>query len=574
MGNESIHPADSEDAGLSLRTWGCVWGAVGILFVVNYLWTLHDLWRGWQVEGKLISGVVVLLAAGFLAWERRDEVGRAPVRPSRWGWVFVLGSGVLLFVGTRAGLVFAGGMSSVFLRGMSAAACVAGIVLLMWGWKAMAPLWLPLGLVAFIYPENFFTSLWIPLRLQALAAGVSQRVVTMLGYAVIRRGNVLETVGFTANVEEACSGIKSLLMVVPTALFIAGYGLRKLRWKGVLVLLAVPLTVAANVFRVTTTMLLGIWLGREVAEGFFHLFAGLGIYVLCLVGLWGIYKFLERMERADEEAPGDRTGDAGVPAGWRKAVRTPVVVVGLTLVLTCGVAYQSCEFLFTRSNSQKYPNAVFAKVPARAGSWEGKKVEMPEDRFEARHWTDYLAREYRSEGNPGVAVFALYWKRGGGTLLGRRTHLPASCYPYNGMLQRWSEASTIELTGATVRRVRLQHNLFADAKSQVLVSSWRGTLERGAERDIPRGRLELAAYGMRELLSIGGDYPPEVAFQFITPVAGRTEEVAALHREFARIFLPPALAALTRPKREPSRQQGQEGLPWAALPGETDRSDR
>lgn len=573
MGDERIHSGGSDAGGLSRRVWGYVWGAVGVLFLLNYLWTLCDVWRGWQAHGKLVSGLVILAAAGFLVWERREAVGRAPVRPSRWGWVFVIGSGVLLFVGTRAGLVFAGGMSSVFLRGMSAVAFLSGLVVLLWGWEAMAPLWLPLGLVTFMYPENFFTSLWIPLRLQAVAAGVSQKVVTLLGYAVIRRGNVLDTVGFTANVEEACSGIKSLLMVLPTALFIAGYGLGKVRWKVVLVLLAVPLTVAANVFRVTTTMLLGIWLGREVAEGFFHLFAGLGIYVLCLVGLWGIYKILERMEGKPQdrmEAPRGST-----PSGWRKPFRAPVtVVVGLGLVLTCGAAYQYCEFRLTRSNSQKYPDVPFAKVPARVAEWEGTKVEMPEDRFEARHWTDYLAREYRSEGNPGVAVFALYWKRGGGTLLGRRTHLPASCYPYNGMMQQWSDASTIELPVKTHRRVRLQHSVFADSESRVLVSSWRGALGEGTEAGIPRGRLALALYGAREILSIGRDYPPEVAFQFITPLTRGRAEVAALHRRFAGLFIPPALAAVTRPNREPSREDGQEALPWAAFRAEKPRSDR
>ena len=83
-----------------------------------------------------------------------------------------------------------------------------------------------------------------------------------------------------------------------------------------------------------------------------------------------------------------------------------------------------------------------------------------------------------------------------------------------------------------------------------MVSSWRGTLGHDQKRAVPHGRLALAFYGLQELLSIGKDYPPEVAFQFITPVSRGPEEMARIHKEFAHRFISIALETISRHKQE------------------------
>ena len=93
--------------------------ALGFLFLLDYAWTFHDLLRGWIDRDRLVLGLIVLAGAAFLVRDRRKELARARVKPSRWGLAVLAVSLVLLLVGVRAGVVFRGGMSSVFMRGVS-----------------------------------------------------------------------------------------------------------------------------------------------------------------------------------------------------------------------------------------------------------------------------------------------------------------------------------------------------------------------------------------------------------------------------------------------------------------------
>jgi len=56
------------------------------------------------------------------------------------------------------------------------------------------------------------------------------------------------------------------------------------RW--VLVLLSIPIAIVANAFRVTGTGVLAHYWGVEAAEGFYHTFAGLLIFVVAFVLLF------------------------------------------------------------------------------------------------------------------------------------------------------------------------------------------------------------------------------------------------------------------------------------------------
>ena len=522
--------------------------ALVFLFLLNYAWTFYDLVRGWIARDRLILGLVVLTGAAFLVWDRRKEVARAEVKPSKWGLAFVAFSLLLLFVGTRAGLVFAGGMSSVFLRGVSFAVFLCGAVVLLLGWQIMRPLWLPAILLLFMYPENYFTALWVPLRLQTLAAVISERVVSLLGNVVVREGHVLETAGFSANVEEACSGIRSLMTVIPTALFLGAYGLRTTGAKLALVLLAVPLTILANVFRVSVTVLLGTYVGREAAEGFFHYFAGMGIFLICLIGLLVLVKLLGMADRQGLNK--QKATDLQVGQTLTTLNFPPLRVNGIFFtavgVLVLGIAYQGFEFGWGHANSRKYPDAPLNEIPKTIGKWAGKELEIDREMFEARHWTDYLSREYTAIDGPPISVFALYWKRGAGTFIGRRAHLPESCYPYHGMEQQWTQVCEVQTDSQSIPKIVLRHSIFSSSSGEVLVTSWQESLGTGTEVGMAKSRLGLMMYGLKELFSLGKDYPPELACQFITPLVMPAEGITSAHREFARTFIPQTVKSVVR----------------------------
>jgi len=519
------------------RTAVVLWTAIGCLFLLTYSWTLRDLVRGWLERDRLVLGLVVLAGAVYLAWDRRGVVLRARSRPSRWGFAFLAASALLLFVGTRASLVFLSGMTGVFLRGASAVAFLCGLGLLAFGAEGMKPLWLPALLLLFIYPENSLTSYWVPLRLQTLATVMCERIVSLLGIAVVREGHVLETATFSANVEEACSGIRSLMTVVPTAMFISAYGLRRLGPKVALVLLAVPMTIFANVVRVTVTVILGIYAGSAAAEGFFHYFAGIGIFLLSLAGLLALVELLKLVERGSDDptttealpapsAPAARSRSAAAPH------RTRLAALAAGAVLAAGLFYQGLELRWAQLNAERYATTPLASVPLRLGRWTGRDLPELKALETQRQVSDALFREYRCPGRPLVQVLVLYWRRGAGTLLGRRAHRPEGCYPYHGMEELWSRPIQVATARGSV-------SAFTGPAGDLLVTSWQQSGPGPeAQSRLPGNRFALYADGLREILRLNAGYPPEIAVQLITPSGALPDRAEAAQRELASLLFP------------------------------------
>ena len=87
-----------------------------------------------------------------------------------------------------------------------------------------------------------------------------------------------------------CSGMNTLIALLAlVAIFV--YLLRGSFYKKVIVfMLAFPLAILANVFRISSLLLVANHLGAEAAEGFFHGFSSLLFFLLAFLGLAGIAK--------------------------------------------------------------------------------------------------------------------------------------------------------------------------------------------------------------------------------------------------------------------------------------------
>jgi len=553
-GESAYLPVSSLTGGLRRERWLlCLWVGVGLIGLLNYAWTIRDLTLGWIETGRLVFGLVIVVATVILVRDRWPQIRREPVRPSSWGWAFLAFSFVSLFVGTRADLVFVRGMTSVFLRGLSLISLLCGVVLLTAGRAAMRHLWMPALLLAFMYPENALTSYWVPLRLQTLAAILSDRAIALIGIPVIREGHVLETAAIAANVEEACSGIRSLSTVVPTAIFISAYGLRRFWTKLALIVLAVPVTLFANVVRVVVTILVGTYVSTRAAQGFFHYFAGFGIFVFCLLILLVLWDALQGLEmrrggRTQTRGRGlNRAASQPGPAGWqagRRVLRRGALAVSAFLVL--GIAYQGLEIGCVMAARHRPRARPLASIPASIGKWTSVTLPDPEDLERGRHVSDAMFREYRAPGEPAIRVNLLYWRTGEGTFLGRRAHLPESCYPFHGMAELWSKTEQLKTGSELLPEVEVRTSAFAAPGGPVIVTSWQQAGLRGGElkRRAYTGKIGQLIYGLREILRIKSDYPAEIAIQLSTSEGGPEDRIVSAQKRLASLLIRQAAEVL------------------------------
>ena len=168
--------------------------------------------------------------------------------PSLWGIAWLSLGGLLAFpaiIGASATLSRVGFFCSL-----------AGCVLVVGGGILLRQLAFPLSLLLFMVPVPglLYDEITLPLRL--LATRLGEGALELLGFSVVRYGNVLELPYGRLHVIDACSGIRSLL-ALGFATLSYGYLFEPRLWlRGALVLSSVPIAILLNAVRVTVTAVL------------------------------------------------------------------------------------------------------------------------------------------------------------------------------------------------------------------------------------------------------------------------------------------------------------------------------
>jgi exosortase len=114
-----------------------------------------------------------------------------------------------------------------------------------------------------------------------LASRLSESSLELLGYSVLREGNILNLPHQRLSVVEACSGIRSLVTLSFVCVSYAYFFTE--RWlKPVIVLAAIPAAILLNAARITLTGLLGEN-HPHLTQGLYHEMLGW----ICFVAAFG-----------------------------------------------------------------------------------------------------------------------------------------------------------------------------------------------------------------------------------------------------------------------------------------------
>ncbi len=217
----------------------------------------------------------------------------------------------------------------------------------------------PVRLVPFNWISFMAISLWLlcapipPGTYMRLTLGlqlwVTRSVLTTLhlfGVAAIRNGNLIEAGRATVGVEEACSGVRSLISCVFAGFFFSAALVRRPWSRVVVIALAAPLALAMNFFRSLALTLLADR-GVDISHTW-HNATGYAILGLTALLLGGLALLLARGEKTD--SPPSRAPAAHTPRALQ-----PWLAAGLALAVALVVL-----FVF---NTRRAPPAG-----ARAGS--------------------------------------------------------------------------------------------------------------------------------------------------------------------------------------------------------------
>ena len=261
----------------------------GILLVVGFWPILVGMYGSWFDPGAYMEhGILVLPAAAYMAWAKRGQLKLVPTRPSAWGVGLIICGALQAGLGLLAHWVWVS--RAAFL--VSLVGCIA----LVYGWRMVQELVYPLcTLILMIAPPTFVFAR-LTLKLQLLASQLGEQCLQSLGYSVFRDGNILEMVGLRLSVEEACSGIRSLMAILFLAV-LYNYFFVQGKWMRTLILIvSVPIAILGNAARIVATGMAGQY-DHSLAMGTAHETFGYVSVAVAALGCMGLHILMVSVQK-------------------------------------------------------------------------------------------------------------------------------------------------------------------------------------------------------------------------------------------------------------------------------------
>ena len=260
----------------------------GALIVACYLPILQRLVAQWSSDEDMSHGFFVPAIAGFIVWQRRDELAITKARPSMWGLLLVAWGCIQLLLGYLGTELFTARTAFVIT--------LIGAVWTIGGPPFLKKLAFPLCLLFLMVPIPAVIYSQITFPLQILASQLAAAALDVVGIPVLREGNILDVSGHLLSVVEACSGIRSLLTLTFLSL-VYGYFFEKRTWVRVALFVSViPVAIFVNGSRITITGILTT-VKPELAEGFFHEATGLFLFFAAFVVLILLHQLFSRIAK-------------------------------------------------------------------------------------------------------------------------------------------------------------------------------------------------------------------------------------------------------------------------------------
>jgi len=281
--------AETQAKGTSCASLGVQDALLVALVAIVFAPGVAAMARVWGSVDYLSHGYLIPLVAAWAAWRDRALLAELPAGRDRRGLLLLLTALLLYGLGLAAGLVE--------LEGVAFVAAVAASVLLLRGPHWMRALRFPIGFLLFMVPPPEALLLPLIVWLRLLVTTVAVGILHTMHIPVVQEGNVLLLPnGESVFVADACSGVTSLITLLPLAVLLAYYVERSLARRLLLVSSVVPIALGGNLLRVVLTVIAALGVGvARATESALHEVAGLLTYLLGCLALLAVSATLRRL---------------------------------------------------------------------------------------------------------------------------------------------------------------------------------------------------------------------------------------------------------------------------------------
>lgn len=480
--------------------------AVGCLGLAAAALTVH-LWPHWRTNPDLSHGYFVPFLFFLLLVESRSGTPRhVPPGMLRRVSLGALLTSSLLALGA-AGLYAAAvdwthALVSVMLAlafvlfTLATAVVFAGgpVRLFYFNWQLFAAT--ALWLLATPIPPGTYSRLTVNLQLWVSESVL--RTLHLLGIAAIRQGNIIDLATTSVGVEEACSGVRSLISCVFAGVFFSATLVSRPWARAVIIALSVPLALGMNFLRSLFLTLLanshvdigGIW---HDATGF----AVLGVTAVLLGGLALLCEHGRSPPAAPSARPSAVPGSAG--ENW-----TLTGAFGVAALVIAVCVWNSRPAV---SATAPVPD-LQALLPQSSAGWLVQTTDL--FAFRGTLQTDHLAQRSYYRPEPGrlpteIVIYVAYWKAGQAPVSHVASHTPDACWPGAGWLMVPNPKSQITLHTGNRDLPEAEHRVFESRGQSHHVWFWHIYDGRPIPFRDPYSAVELLRLSWKYGFRRGGD---------------------------------------------------------------------
>lgn len=400
------------------------WAPTFVTVILFWLMVLNQQRLEWSVNPVYSYGWVVPLLAGYLFWSRwLDRPTEGKALGAGWFW-----GGILFSLATYLPLRAIQEANPDWVKvNWSMALLWIGMTLLilsrMGGARYAGHFLYPLLFCCTALPWPVWMEETLTQNLMRLNATVSAEMLTLFGTPAVAQGNLIQVGDHWVNVEEACSGIRSLQTAFMTALFLGEF--YRMSWLRRGALLVASFAVAFIVNLIRTIVLSGLAQGDAINT--WHDTVGIVAMALCLALLWWLAESIKGAERKTPANVLERNNPARpavrAPLKWRSAA-----TICLWLFAAEGLVW---GWYHAHERTLAPPMAWKLNWPREAPAFaEGKFA----DRMSALlKFNEGTTASWQTPEGSYWQMYYLQWYPGRVSKFLSSAHYPTVCLPANGL---------------------------------------------------------------------------------------------------------------------------------------------
>ncbi|MFH1700820.1 MAG: exosortase/archaeosortase family protein [Candidatus Zixiibacteriota bacterium] len=258
-----------------------IWISFAVLALL-YMPVLIGLIEVWWADDNYSHGFLIPLISGYLLWKKRKALAEVPESKGNNPGLLILIFGMLIFVLATAAAEY-------FTMRASMVITLFGLVWYIFGYRMIRITWFELLFLFFMIPLPYVIYYALTFPMQLYATTITTKILSFVGMSAVQQGNVIHLPGYSLEVAEACSGLRSLISLLALGALYARFTQKTFGRQVFLFLSTIPIAIAANIFRLLFTSVGAYAVSRELAEDFLHELSGMMVFVVAFIMLfiWG-----------------------------------------------------------------------------------------------------------------------------------------------------------------------------------------------------------------------------------------------------------------------------------------------